>query len=78
MNRGRVNADLDRHFKNKDGVIDKAAPVDYYARRTQSDPPGARIPRCARVALYPARWLCTYRRIKSGTLNLKHSYKYRR
>jgi hypothetical protein len=63
------------HFKSKDGVIDKAAPVDFLSpdeRKAITE--GAKF----RVSLYKALlFVHVQGAIKSGTLNLKHSYKYR-
>ncbi len=63
------------HFKAKDGSIDKTAPSEfldeeeYGAITTQG---------CFRVSLYKAfLFLHVQSGIKSGTLNLHHSYKYR-
>ena len=63
------------HFKSKDGVIDKAAPVDFLSQdERKAVTGGAKF----RVSLYKALlFVHVQGAIKSGTLNLKHSYKYR-
>jgi TnpA family transposase len=63
------------HFKSKDGVIDKAAPVDFLSQdEHRAITRGAKF----RVSLYKALLFVHIQgAIKSGTLNLKHSYKYR-
>lgn len=63
------------YFRSKDGVIDKTAPVEFLSpdeRQAVTD--GGKL----RVSLYKAL-LFTHLQgaIKSGTLNLAHSYKYR-
>jgi hypothetical protein len=63
------------HFKNKDGVIDKAAPVGFLSLDERKA-----VTKDAKflVPLYKALlFLHVQGAIKSGTLNLKHSYKYR-
>ena len=63
------------HFRLKDGAIDKTAPVDFL---TPDD--RAAVSRDGRfsVSLYKALlFLQVQSAIKSGTLNLEHSYKYR-
>ena len=63
------------HFKNKDGVIDKAAPVGFLSLDERKA-----VTKDAKflVSLYKALlFLHVQGAIKSGTLNLKHSYKYR-
>ena len=63
------------HFKNKDGLIDKAAPVGFLSLDERKA-----VTKDAKfmVSLYKALlFLHVQGAIKSGTLNLKHSYKYR-
>ena len=63
------------HFKSKDGVIDKAAPVDFLSQDERKAVTGGTK---FRVSLYKALlFVHVQGAIKSGTLNLKHSYKYR-
>ena len=63
------------YFKSKDGIIDKGAPVGFLSsdeRKAVTD--GTKF----RVSLYKALlFLYVQGAIKSGTLNLRHSYKYR-
>jgi hypothetical protein len=63
------------HFKEKDGAIDKSAPAGFLnpEERTAVDKDGN-----FRVSLYKALlFLHVQSGIKSGALNLEHSYKYR-
>ena len=63
------------YFKSKDGTIDKAAPVGFLSPdERQAVTPEAKL----RVSLYKALlFMYVQGAIKSGTLNLQHSYKYR-
>lgn len=69
-----VQAAID-HFKGKDGAIDKAAPVKFLeTNERKAVTNGGKF----RVSLYKALlFLHVQSAIKSGTLNLEHSYKYR-
>jgi TnpA family transposase len=63
------------HFKKKDGAIDKTAPVEFLTTDERKA-----LTRDGRfgVSLYKALlFLQVQSAIKSGTLNLEHSYKYR-
>src|SRR6516165_8584231 len=63
------------HFKEKDGAVDKSAPAGFLdpEERTAVDKDGN-----FRVSLYKALlFLHVQSGIKSGALNLEHSYKYR-
>jgi TnpA family transposase len=65
-----------RYFKERDGGIDKAAPVDFLkpAEHEAITEDG----QVSRVSLYKAfLFIHIQSAIKSGALNLKHSYKYR-
>ncbi len=63
------------HFKSKDGLIDKAAPVGFL---TLDERKAVTQDAKVRVSLYKALlFLHVQGAIKSGTLNLLHSYKYR-
>lgn len=67
--------DAIEHFKHKDGAIDKTAPVDFLAPDERKA-----VTRDGRfgVSLYKALlFLQVQSSIKSGTVNLEHSYKYR-
>ena len=62
------------HFKQKDGVLDKNAPTEFLTAAEQV----AVFEGKFRVSLYKAfLFLHVMGAVKSGTLNLKHSYKYR-
>jgi TnpA family transposase len=64
-----------QYFKDKDGAVDKQAPLAFLPpeERTAVTEHGR-----FRVSLYKAfLFLHTQRAIKAGTLNLEHSYKYR-
>jgi TnpA family transposase len=71
----RKLVDAIEHFKQKDGAIDKSAPTAYL------DPEGlAAVSKDGkfRISLYKALlFLHVQSGIKSGALNLEHSYKYR-
>jgi len=71
----RKLVDAIEHFKEKDGVVDKSAPAGFL------DPEeGAAVQKEGkfRVSLYKALlFLHVQSGIKSGALNLEHSYKYR-
>jgi len=71
----RALQDAIEHFKNKDGVIDKTAPVDFLTPdERKAVTRGGKFS----VSLYKALlFLQVQSGIKSGTLNLEHSYKYR-
>jgi hypothetical protein len=63
------------HFRLRDGAIDKSAPIDFLTPEDR-----AAVSRDGRfsVSLYKALlFLQVQSAIKSGTLNLEHSYKYR-
>jgi TnpA family transposase len=63
------------HFKEKDGAVDKAAPVAFLDSEEQ-----AKVTQDGRfrISLYKALlFLHVQSGIKSGALNLEHSYKYR-
>ena len=63
------------HFRLKDGAIDKTAPVDFL---TPDDRTAVSRDGRFSVSLYKALlFLQVQSAIKSGTLNLEHSYKYR-
>lgn len=63
------------HFKHKDGAIDKTAPVDFL---TLDECKAVTRDGKFGVSLYKALlFLQVQSGIKSGTLNLEHSYKYR-
>jgi len=63
------------HFRLKDGAIDKTAPVDFL---TPDDRTAVSRGGRFSVSLYKALlFLQVQSAIKSGTLNLEHSYKYR-
>jgi hypothetical protein len=63
------------HFKRKDGTIDKTAPVDFL---TPDEHKAVTKDGKFRISLYKALlFLYVQSAIKSGTLNLQHSYKYR-
>jgi hypothetical protein len=63
------------HFRLKDGAIDKTAPVDFL---TSDDRTAVSRDGRFSVSLYKALlFLQVQNAIKSGTLNLEHSYKYR-
>src|SRR5271157_144237 len=67
--------DAIEHFKEKDGAIDKSAPVSFldFEERAKVTQDGK-----FRVSLYKALlFLHVQSAIKSGALNLQHSYKYR-
>jgi len=62
------------HFKQKDGVLDKNAPTEFLTAAEQA----AVFEGKFRVSLYKAfLFLHVMGAVKSGTLNLEHSYKYR-
>jgi TnpA family transposase len=63
------------HFKSRDGAIDKTAPADFLSPdELKAVTQGSKF----RVSLYKALlFLHVQSAIKSGTLNLQHSYKYR-
>jgi TnpA family transposase len=64
-----------RYFKDKDGQIDKAAPMKFL---TEEEANAIMAGDRFRVSLYKAfLFLHVQKGIKSGTLNLYHSYKYR-
>ena len=64
------------HFKHKDGAIDKHAPLDFLDPAERAAVLGA--DQRFRVSLYKALlFRHVQSAIKSGTLNLEHSYKYR-
>ncbi len=63
------------HFKDQDGVIDKRAPVSFL---TPKELAAVTHDNTFRVSLYKALlFIHVQGGIKSGTLNLDHSYKYR-
>lgn len=65
-----------QHYQQKDGNIDKSAPVDFLSaeERAAVTPDGGKF----RVSLYKALlYVGIADAIKSGTLNLEHSEKYR-
>ena len=64
-----------QYFQDKDGAIDKHAPLAFFSPEERMAVVGqGRF----RVSLYKAfLFLHTQRAIKAGTLNLEHSYKYR-
>ena len=63
------------NFRLKDGAIDKTAPVDFL---TPDDRTAVSRDGRFSVSLYKALlFLQVQSAIKSGTLNLEHSYKYR-
>jgi hypothetical protein len=63
------------HFRHKDGAIDKTAPVDFL---TPDESKAVTRDGQFGVSLYKALlFLQVQSAIKSGTLNLQHSYKYR-
>jgi TnpA family transposase len=63
------------HFKDQDGVIDKRAPVGFL---TLKELAAVTRDNTFRISLYKALlFIHVQGGIKSGTLNLKHSYKYR-
>jgi TnpA family transposase len=65
-----------KHYQQKRGVMTQSAPVDFlepYEQRLLVDPSGK-----FRVSLYKSLlFIKIAEAIKAGTLNLKHSYKYR-
>ena len=71
----RKLVDAIEHFKEKDGAVDKSAPVGFLEseERVAVSKDGK-----FRVSLYKALlFLHVQNGIKSGALNLEHSYKYR-
>ncbi|MGH9772860.1 MAG: Tn3 family transposase, partial [Candidatus Acidiferrales bacterium] len=71
----RKLGDAIEHFKEKDGAVDKSAPVSFLdpEERTAVNKDGK-----FRVSLYKALlFLHVQSGIKSGAVNLEHSYKYR-
>jgi len=71
----RKLVDAIEHFKDKDGAIDKSAPSDFLdSEERKAIQKGGKF----RVSLYKALlFLHVQSAIKSGALNLEHSYKYR-
>ena len=64
------------HFKHKDGAIDKHVPLDFLNPAERAAVLG--VDQRFRVSLYKALlFRHVQSAIKSGTLNLEHSYKYR-
>jgi hypothetical protein len=65
-----------QYFKDKDGVMDRSAPREFLKPIEQKAVLGS--DRDLRVSLYKALlFIHVMGAIKSGTLNLEHSYKYR-
>jgi len=77
FNAESTRADLAKaidHFKERDGAIDGDAPMDFL----QSDERDAVLEGKFHVSLYKAfLFVHVVSGVKSGTLNLEHSYKYR-
>jgi hypothetical protein len=71
----RKLVDAIEHFKDKDGVLDKSAPTGFLDAEEQA---AVNKDGRFRVSLYKALlFLHVQSGIKSGALNLEHSYKYR-